>query len=114
MSCIDIWRMTVTAVNSIPILGMLCTDSRYRLLHALTFPMYLFAVHFQLSDLRPTCMLVRLVKLSRRISFIIIFSWHVEQVFDENDNPRMMDIEGFIRSVPIPGSCRKDVSWIFG
>jgi hypothetical protein len=39
---------------------------------------------------------------------------HVGQVFDANDNPRMMDIDGFIRGVPIPASCRKDPEWIYG
>jgi hypothetical protein len=39
---------------------------------------------------------------------------HVGQVFDENDNARMMDIDGFIRGVPVPGSCRKRVDWIYG
>jgi hypothetical protein len=39
---------------------------------------------------------------------------HVGQVFDADSNPRMMDIDGFIRGVPVPGKCRKDASWIYG
>ena len=39
---------------------------------------------------------------------------HVGQVFDENDNVRLNDIDGFIRGVPVPGSCRKRADWIYG
>ena len=39
---------------------------------------------------------------------------HVGQVFDEHNNPRLMDIDGFIRGVPVPGSCRKHADWIYG
>lgn len=39
---------------------------------------------------------------------------HIGQVFDAADNPRMLDIDGYIRGVPIPGSCRKYPDWIFG
>jgi len=39
---------------------------------------------------------------------------HVGQVFDAHDNPRLMDIDGYIRGVPVPGSCRKEASWIYG
>jgi hypothetical protein len=39
---------------------------------------------------------------------------HVGQVFDANDSPRLFDIEGFIRGVPIPSKCRKNVDWIYG
>ena len=39
---------------------------------------------------------------------------HVGQVFDSSDNPRLMDIDGFIRGVPIPVSCRKQSDWIYG
>lgn len=39
---------------------------------------------------------------------------HVGQVFDAHDNPRLMDIDGFIRGVPVPGSCRKNPDWIYG
>lgn len=39
---------------------------------------------------------------------------HVGQVFDEFENPRLMDIDGFIRGVPTPGSCRKHADWIYG
>lgn len=39
---------------------------------------------------------------------------HVGQVFDAFDNPRMMDIDGFIRGVPIPSKCRKNSEWIYG
>ncbi len=39
---------------------------------------------------------------------------HVGQVFDEYDRPRLTDIDGFIRGVPIPSSCRKQPEWIYG
>jgi hypothetical protein len=39
---------------------------------------------------------------------------HVGQVFDSHDRPRLMDIDGLIRGVPIPGSCRKQPDWIYG
>ena len=39
---------------------------------------------------------------------------HVGQVFDSEDHPRMMDIDGFIRGVPVPGKCRKKTDWIYG
>lgn len=39
---------------------------------------------------------------------------HVGQVFDEFDRPRLTDIDGFIRGVPIPNSCRKEPEWIYG
>jgi hypothetical protein len=39
---------------------------------------------------------------------------HVGQVFDAQDNARLMDIDGFIRGVPVPGSCRKHADWIYG
>ncbi len=39
---------------------------------------------------------------------------HVGQVFDEFDSPRLHDIDGFIRGVPVPGSCRKHADWIYG
>lgn len=39
---------------------------------------------------------------------------HVGQVFDAHDNPRLMDIDGFIRGVPVPNSCRKNSDWIYG
>lgn len=39
---------------------------------------------------------------------------HVGQVFDAKDRPRRNDIEGFIRGVPTPASCRKEASWVFG
>jgi hypothetical protein len=39
---------------------------------------------------------------------------HVGQVFDEQDRPRLTDIDGFIRGVPIPSSCRKRSDWIYG
>jgi len=39
---------------------------------------------------------------------------HVGQVFDSEDNPRLMDIDSYIRGVPIPQSCRKENDWIFG
>ncbi|RYH28675.1 hypothetical protein EON65_11320 [archaeon] len=39
---------------------------------------------------------------------------HVGQVFDELDRPRLTDIDGFIRGVPVPSSCRKQSDWIYG
>lgn len=39
---------------------------------------------------------------------------HVGQVFDAHDNPRLMDIDGFIRGVPVPQSCRKEPQWLYG
>lgn len=39
---------------------------------------------------------------------------HVGQVFDALDRPRMSDIDGFIRGVPVPVSCRKEADWIYG
>jgi len=39
---------------------------------------------------------------------------HVGQVFDAEDQPRLNDIDGFIRGVPVPGSCRKHADWIYG
>lgn len=39
---------------------------------------------------------------------------HVGQVFDELDRPRLTDIDGFIRGVPTPNSCRKEPEWIYG
>lgn len=39
---------------------------------------------------------------------------HVGQVFDAQDQPRLSDIDGFIRGVPVPGSCRKHADWIYG
>lgn len=39
---------------------------------------------------------------------------HVGQVFNELDEPRLSDIDGFIRGVPIPSTCRKHSDWIYG
>jgi NAD+--asparagine ADP-ribosyltransferase len=39
---------------------------------------------------------------------------HVGQVFDAEGNPRLMDIDGYIRGVPVPASCRKKGDWIYG
>jgi hypothetical protein len=39
---------------------------------------------------------------------------HVGQVFDSQDNPRLLDIDAFIRGVPVPGQCRKEATWIYG
>lgn len=39
---------------------------------------------------------------------------HVGQVFSADDSPRMADIDGFIRGVPIPAKCRKKPEWIYG
>ena len=39
---------------------------------------------------------------------------HVGQVFDGDGNPRLSDIDGYIRGVPVPSSCRKKPGWIYG
>lgn len=39
---------------------------------------------------------------------------HVGQVFSHSDEPRLLDIDGFIRGVPVPGMCRKEPKWIYG
>ena len=39
---------------------------------------------------------------------------HVGQVFDENDNPRMGDIDGFIRGREVPAECRRQPDWVYG
>lgn len=39
---------------------------------------------------------------------------HVGQVFNENDQPRMNDVDRFLRGQPAPEPCRRNVSWIFG
>ena len=39
---------------------------------------------------------------------------HVGQVFDGLDRPRISDIDGFIKGVPIPSKCRKESEWIYG
>jgi hypothetical protein len=39
---------------------------------------------------------------------------HVGQVFDAYGHPRMSDIDGYIRGVPIPSKCRKQADWIYG
>ena len=39
---------------------------------------------------------------------------HVGQVFDANDQPRMADIDRFIRGVVIPKACRKHPEWKYG
>lgn len=39
---------------------------------------------------------------------------HVGQVFDAQDNARLLDIDGYIRGVPVPGTCRKHSDWIYG
>jgi len=39
---------------------------------------------------------------------------HVGQVFDQYDQPRYLDIDGYIRGVPIPNTCRKQPDWIYG
>ena len=39
---------------------------------------------------------------------------HVGQVFSHSDEPRLLDIDGFIRGVPIPVMCRKQSDWIYG
>jgi hypothetical protein len=39
---------------------------------------------------------------------------HVGQVFDHEDNERLSDIDGWIRSVPVPRQCRLHADWIYG
>jgi hypothetical protein len=39
---------------------------------------------------------------------------HVGQVFDSQGRARISDIEGIIRGVPAPMSCRKRQAWLFG
>jgi len=39
---------------------------------------------------------------------------HVGQVFDAHSQARLMDIDGYIRGVPVPASCRKHSDWIYG
>jgi hypothetical protein len=39
---------------------------------------------------------------------------HVGQVFSELDEPRLSDIDGFIRNVTNPPNCRKQPDWIYG
>jgi hypothetical protein len=39
---------------------------------------------------------------------------HVGQVFDAEGHPRLSDIDGFIRGVPVPASCRHKAEWIYG
>ncbi len=39
---------------------------------------------------------------------------HVGQVFDAKDNARLLDIDGYIRSIPVPHSCRLNNEWIYG
>jgi hypothetical protein len=39
---------------------------------------------------------------------------HVGQVFNELNEPRMTDIDGSIRALPIPVECRKQSDWIYG
>ena len=39
---------------------------------------------------------------------------HVGQVFDAEDSARLLDIDGFIRGVPTPHSCRLNSTWIYG
>ena len=39
---------------------------------------------------------------------------HVGQVFNEHDQPRMKDIDGFLRGRRTPPQCRKKKDWEFG
>ena len=39
---------------------------------------------------------------------------HVGQVFFENDQPRMGDINGFMKGREVPAQCRKKPEWRFG
>jgi hypothetical protein len=36
------------------------------------------------------------------------------QVFDANDQPRMDDIDRFMRNRAIPDKCRRHPDWIYG
>jgi len=38
---------------------------------------------------------------------------HVGQVFNENDQPRMNDIDRFMRGHPVPERCRRHRAWIY-
>ena len=39
---------------------------------------------------------------------------HVGQVFDDQDNPRMGDIDRFIKNREVPKKCRRKSEWKFG
>ena len=39
---------------------------------------------------------------------------HVGQVFSAKDEPRMSDIDGFIRGKEVPAKCRRKEAWIYG
>ncbi|KAJ8602294.1 hypothetical protein CTAYLR_007846 [Chrysophaeum taylorii] len=39
---------------------------------------------------------------------------HVGQVFDEFDQPRMDDIDSYLRGVETPPGCRRHLDWIYG
>lgn len=39
---------------------------------------------------------------------------HVGQVFSALDQPRLNDIDGYIRGLPTPSACRKQPDWIYG
>lgn len=39
---------------------------------------------------------------------------HVGQVFNAYDEPRLSDIDDFIRGLPTPSMCRKKTDWIYG
>jgi hypothetical protein len=39
---------------------------------------------------------------------------HIGQVFDKDNVARLTDIDGFIRGVPVPASCRKHAEWLYG
>ena len=39
---------------------------------------------------------------------------HVGQVFDAHDNPRMGDIDRFIKNREVPKKCRRKSEWKFG
>lgn len=39
---------------------------------------------------------------------------HVGQVFDASDQPRLSDIDGWIRGVEVPKECRRHPDWKYG
>lgn len=39
---------------------------------------------------------------------------HIGQVFNAHDEPRLSDIDDFIRGLPTPSTCRAEMSWIYG
>lgn len=39
---------------------------------------------------------------------------HVGQVFNEANQPRWSDIDGFMLGIPVPATCRKSPDWLYG